>query len=128
MRHDGGFRMKFRVSDLVTTLKKNLDEHKTIYAEATEGFKAEFEKILKEKLSDLKEGKVPSTHLALTVPSTHAKDYEDAIKMLEMTSDDHVVLDQSLFDAYVLDQWSWQGSFLTNSSNYGSTSARSKMS
>ena len=127
MRYDGGFSMKFKVVDLVNTLKANLAEHKTIYAEATTGFKAEFEKTLKKRLASLEEGKIPSTHLGLTVPSTHEKDYEDAIGMLEMTSDKHIVLDQSLYNAYVNDEWTWQGSFLTSNSQYSGT-ARSKLS
>lgn len=127
MRYNGGFVLKFSVAELLTKLKTNLEEHKTIFIEAQEGYKKAFETELKKKLSKLVEGDIPSPGSRLSIPHSYAKDYEDAIEMLTFTSDAEVTLDQSLFNAYVLDEWDWQTNFLTSNSSY-SVSATRKMS
>lgn len=46
---------------------------------------------------------------------------------LEMSVDDEIVLDESSFAEYVMDDWDWQHQFLSDSSAYSLT-ARTKFS
>lgn len=56
-------------------------------------------------------------------PLCYAKDYEEAIKMLEMSVEDEVVITQNVFKQLVLDEWSWKKAELNKRIFYTSNSA-----
>lgn len=47
----------------------------------------------------------------LTEPITHEADYRRVIMMLEMSVKDEIVISESQFRQYVLDEWQWKSAF-----------------
>jgi len=128
--------MSFSKATVVETLKKNREEHETIYNEAVEGYRKAFveavretEGILADKLGELDKTKLPSPSLkkhplqSLKVPKNQLKEYDTVLEMLELTSDDTIVLDQDQYNCYMKDNWYWMNEFLLNNSAYSATAS-----
>ena len=123
MMRNGGLVMNFKVKAVLETLKTNREQHIEIVKEATQGYKVALRKELNSKLAQLDAGKWPNTHSALAKPQSYVAEYDSAIEMLGMTSDETLELDQSAFQCYVLNKWAWMGGFLTSNSQYSGTAA-----
>jgi hypothetical protein len=54
----------------------------------------------------------------LPEPQDHTIDYDRVIKMLEMSVDSLIELDEGAFDQYVMDNWSWKGDALATNEMY----------
>ena len=103
---------------LLKTLQANLETHKKDYEEALTGFKEAAKAKLEEHLELLnKDGKVV-LQLGLTVPVEYSKEYNRVIKMLEMSTADEIIISESQFNQYVMDDWNWKGAFTANSAMY----------
>jgi hypothetical protein len=114
-------KLKFKKDDVLKTLVKNRTEHLQIVKENQKGYREKFEKMLLQRLSDLREGKKVNTHFDLRFPSSHVDDYDRAIEMLQMCVDTEVTLSQQEFQCYMRDKWSWQADYLVASSAYSDT-------
>jgi hypothetical protein len=110
--------------DLLAKLKQNRDDHRAIFEEALAGYQAESEAELQQQLDLLRAGKRRDIRIVKVVPRDHASDYNRAIAMIEMALGDTITLSERDFAQYVMDDWGWQGEFLSNS--YGSGTAQSK--
>lgn len=119
----GGLTMNFKVLDILDTLKKNRTEHAKIVEEAVRGYKEKFRLELVSKLHDIDSGKLPDTHSKLSKPQSYLTEYDSAIEMLGMTTDETLELDQSAFQCYVQNKWSWMSGFLSTNSMYSGTAA-----
>lgn len=75
-------------------------------------------------LDEAKAGKQIRRSLALVEPQDQTRDYDRAIRMMEMSQDEVVELEEHDFAQYVLDDWSWKRQFLLSNSNYSATAAR----
>lgn len=107
-------------SELLKTLKTNLETHKKDYKEAVEGFKKTAQEKLEEHLNILKtEGKVILT-IGLVVPEEYSKEYERIIRMLEMSTAEEITISETQFSQYVMDEWNWKRNFSVSSQMYGS--------
>ena len=69
--------------DLLSTLKKNLKEHKKIYLEATEGYRVKVIEKLKDALDKAESGEEMITYINIPEPVDNSKDYEGVIAMLK---------------------------------------------
>lgn len=58
------------------------------------------------------------TLLNLQYPEDHTKDYDRAIRMVELSVHDKVTLQLAEFESYVLNNWDWSDKFLTLNSAY----------
>lgn len=115
-------------SDLVQIIEDNRKEHRAIFEEAIENWHKRVQERLKEMVEAAKKGpNAVDLVIALPRPEDHTKDYDRAIKMLEMSQDDELELDEHEFATFVMDDWGWQKAFLATSSNY-SSQARRKLS
>jgi hypothetical protein len=110
--------------DLLAKLKQNRDDHRAIFEEALTGYQAESEAELQQQLDLLRAGKRRDIRIVKVVPRDHTSDYNRAIAMIEMALGDTITLSERDFAQYVMDDWGWQGEFLSNS--YGSGTAQSK--
>src|SRR5262249_5206495 len=115
--------MKFDKSKLLEILKENRTAHRKIFEEACEGFKAKAISLLEEKLAMAKNGSRLAVYVSLPQPVDQTKEYDRAIRMLELTTEDIVSLDESDFAQYVMDDWAWKQQFLTSNSSYSGTAA-----
>jgi hypothetical protein len=110
--------------DLLAQLIINRDDHRAIFEEALAGFQAEAETQLQEQIDLLRAGKRRDIRIVKPVPRDHTADYERAIRMIEMALGDTITLSEADFAQYVMDDWGWQGQFLSNV--YGSSVAARK--
>lgn len=109
--------MKYRKGDLLEVLKENREKHKAEYDRALVQYNKELIQDLKNKLQDAKVGKEVS-HIGLLKPEEHLVDYDRAIRMFTLTSEEHVELDQRTFCQLVMDDWDWKRSFAANTIAY----------
>lgn len=110
-------------AELMEKLKKNREEHREIFLEALDGFRKKAIQMLEERLTLAKAGKYFDLYLHIVQPVDQTKDYDRAIKMLEMSIDASVELSERDFQQYVLDDWSWKDQFLTSNSLYSGKAA-----
>jgi hypothetical protein len=54
------------------------------------------------------------------VPVSYEDSYKRAIRMLELSVDDIIEVEEDVFNQLVLDEWSWKRSFTANSTMYKS--------
>jgi hypothetical protein len=101
--------MRFRVADLIKTLKKNRETHAAEYSEAKDGYRVKVIEALEKALAKAKKGAEINAYPLneLHVPSKHTDEYDRVIEMLAMTSDTDVCLTQEEFTQYVQDNWRW---------------------
>lgn len=111
-------------AELLAKLQGNRTDHRAIFEEALEGFRREAEAELEMQLVTLRAGKRRNVVVQKIVPQDHTADYDRAIAMIEMSIGDTVTLDEHDFAQYVMDDWGWQGQFLSNT--YGSQTATTK--
>lgn len=110
---------------LLEELRRNREEHQQIFEEACEGYKTECINQLEEHLENVRSGKVFRVVVSLPTPEEHTKDYDRAIKMLEMSVQDEIVIDEYSFQCYVMDDWQWKRAFLTSNAGYSATAGTS---
>lgn len=113
--------------EVLTALRANREEHQQILKEAREGYVAEARKWLAGKLDQLSAGKITGLACNLVVPLDYTKEYDTAIRMLELHQEDTVSLDEAMVRCLVLNEWGWMSGFLASNSAYSGT-ARSKLS
>lgn len=112
--------------ELREAVQANRDEHRKIFEEAVEGYKTRAVTLLEEHIERIKKGKLERVQVVLPVPVDHTSDYDRVLRMIDMSVEDEIALDESAFTQYVMDDWSWQHEFLTTSSGY-SASALAKL-
>lgn len=114
--------MKFRVSTVHETLKKNLEIHEREYKELVVKNTIHIQEALQEALSEISSGKevdLTKVHKAENAkPKNYAKEYRKVISMLEVTTQEELELTVSEFDCYMNDNWDWKDSFTLNKTFY----------
>lgn len=56
----------------------------------------------------------------IRIPEQHLDDYDRVIRMLELSVDEDISLNENQFENYVQDKWDWSHSFLSNTLSYSS--------
>lgn len=107
-------------TELLAILRKNREEHRTIYEEAKFGFEAAFLKELKSMAKQAKKGNF-RMQVNLEQPINFLDDYDKAILMLEHTQRDPILLQVREFESYVQDKWNWHNAFSTSNAAYSRT-------
>lgn len=59
-----------------------------------------------------------TTDIRLSEPQNNSGEYEKVISKLKMSIDENISLDDREYEQYVLDNWSWSGSFNMSKSAY----------
>jgi hypothetical protein len=110
---------KVAKEELLQILRSNRDKHKSIFEEAQQGYREAVIKALDERLADARAGRPVILRFGLVQPTNQTKDYDRAIRMIEMSSEDTIKLEEDEFSNFVLDRWHWKKQWI--SSNYGYT-------
>lgn len=105
---------------LLEELKKNREEHTSIFLEAVEGYRKEALELLEENIEMVKAGKIINLQIMLPVPEDHTIDYDRVIKMIELDVRDEIELEEFEFSQYVMDDWAWKRQWVETVSNYAS--------
>lgn len=109
-------------TDLLEILCENRKKHKEQYKESIKSFRVKSADLLNKELQKIIAGKKFEVHFDLQKPTSHEKDYDLVIKMVEMSVDDIIELEQHEFNQLVNDEWTWKSSFkMTYYSNYSYT-------
>ncbi len=111
-------RFMFNTKEILEKLRVNREEHIKIVREAQKGLRDRWRKMLTGALEDLDEGDPVEPSLHLTIPSNHTDDFDRAIQMFEMITDEEVSLREESFQAYVRNEWHWRQQFLMSNMAY----------
>ena len=104
-------KVKVKKAELQDILKKNLEAHKKAFEKAEADYKVAASGLLKEMLADLEAGKSIDRYLKIEEPDNHERDYERALKMLEMSVDETIEISVLEFSRFVEDDWAWKMGF-----------------
>lgn len=113
----------FDKQEVLNTLRTNRDNHRAIFLEALEGYKVTAISEFQKRIAAIRDGKLIS-YVSLQLPQDQTKDYNRVIALLEKSKGNDIELSEEQFTNYMLDDWSWKKSFLTNNSYYSSTAAK----
>jgi len=104
---------KIRVSkqELLTIVKENREKHKKEYLEAIKAYRVKAADLMTKELEKVVSGESFQVRFELIKPESHEKEYNLAIKMLEMSVDETVEIEQHEFNQLVNDEWDWKYSF-----------------
>lgn len=121
---------------LLGTLINNKHEHIAAYAEAITEYRHELVVFLKDQLDKLASRideieecetlDIPNIHFDKPKPVSYEDHYIRAIKMLEMSVDDHITLTPEEFACYVMDQWDWKKQFVHTNTLYSKSKLSAK--
>jgi hypothetical protein len=126
---------------LLNKLKENRDKHNAIYDAAVSGYylkiadELDFKKSVAEKLileydkkkklalekqqfSSVFKVSFNPTQFSAAKPESHVQDYDKAILMLELSIYDSFNLTGQEFERYVMNNWEWKNSFISNATPY----------
>lgn len=110
-------------SKLLEIVQENKVKHIQEFNEAVEDYKKLVLKISKENLKKCKTEDVLTTLFKIypTPPRSYEKEYDKAIRMLELSVDDIIEIEENIFNQLVLDEWGLKQSFVTSNSLYKSS-------
>jgi len=118
-------------NDLLDILMKNKQIHIQEHENALKLHKDTLTKMLKICSRKLRKGTLKQEDLyevsSMRTPSSYTHLYTDTIDMLQMDTDDHVVLTREEFKNYVKDDWVWKSEFQASNSSAFYTGSLSKL-
>ncbi len=105
---------------LLESIQKNREQHEVEYREAYAGYVKVLRKSLEKCLALVADGKEVDRNklLAMQEPTSHTKDYDRVILMLEMSVATEITISEQQFRQYVLDEWAWMAQFKGVSATY----------
>lgn len=113
--------VKIKKQDLLEALRKNREEHRTVFEEALEGYRKRVIEVLGERLRAARKGEKIDMTFRLAEPMDQTKDYDRVIRMMEMSTEEIIELGEHEFQQYVMDEWTWAKGFSVNNSSYVSS-------
>ena len=113
-------KIKVNKNQLIEILKKNKEEHASIYSVAYEKYRQRIISSLKEHIqaAENSKNKKIKFRFNLTEPQNYIDEYNRAIQMLEMSVDEVVELTEQEFTNFVQDEWSWSNAWANSNSEY----------
>lgn len=103
---------------LIETLKRNRDEHVSIFERAQIVYRDKVIEAFEQRLAAARRGDKIVTYVGLPEPENHLSDFETAIEMLEWDTAETVTLDRRDFKRFVQNKWEWEQSFAGNTLSY----------
>jgi len=111
---------------LIKALTANRAKHLIEYNKAVVEFRQAARKLLQDALGDVVADdapiglKEPLKHLYvhLDAPRQYLKEYDKALRMLDMSIKGEIELDSHEFSSYVDDDWDWKDTFSASNSTY----------
>ena len=104
--------------ELLEIVKKNLKKHREEYITACKDFKKAGQIALQKKLAQFKTGRTKDFSIHLVAPVNHFDEYMTAIRMLELSCNQAIQLQEHEFMRLVMDKWEWKHEFMTNNMEY----------
>lgn len=122
-------RISANKEEVLSTIKKNRDEHAEIVTEARKGYLAKADVLLVEARAKIaaaheKKGRVGSLKVELAEPEDHTGDYDTVIRMLELHQDSTIELNADEVRQFLENKWDWMDRFLRSTSTYSEKAAK----
>lgn len=109
--------------ELLEIVRTNKEKHIKEFNEAVEDFKAAAIKIADHNLKLAQSGDVDQIakfKQLPTKPTSYEDSYTRAIRMLELSVEDVIEVEEDVFNQLVLDEWGWKQNFTVSSALYKS--------
>ena len=106
---------------LLNILRANKAKHIKDYNESVVDYKNAVLKVAKRNLELAETGDMESMNKFQAFPqkpTSYEQEYNRSIRMLELSVDDTIELENTLFNQLVLDEWQWKSSFVATSTLY----------
>lgn len=110
--------VKIAKAELLAVIEKNRDAHRKIFLEAQVTYREQAIKELDAMLEEAKNGKRIRREVTLEEPIDQTREYDSAILMLKMSTDDIIELTHMEFQQFVEDRWTWKQAFLHSNRKY----------
>lgn len=120
--------IKIEKNELLTILENNRVVHAEIVKEAEEGYRKHVLKTLKSITKNISKGGKIEPFIRFTEPANHLEDYDRAIKMLKMTLDTVIELNEREFRQFVEDDWDWKENFFASNKSYSASAFKMSQS
>lgn len=113
--------IKMKRLELLDIVRANKDKHVADYLEAVNDYKALTIKVAQANLKLSKTGDLEQFKRFKAMPSapnSYEDSYKRAIRMLELSVEDIIEVEEDVFNQLVLDEWQWKRGFITASATY----------
>lgn len=108
---------------LLAIVKENMAKHITAFTESVEDYKKLVLQFSTANLKLAKTGNLEDFRKIKSIPAapvSYEDSYKRAIRMLELSVDDHIDVEEDVFNQLVLDEWNWKRGFLAAGATYKS--------
>ena len=105
---------EFKKEEVLTTLKKNREQHLENYKKALKIYKEQAIKEVEGLLEKVKSNKITLDgyyHFNTSSPKKYLNEYDDMIEMLEASVGDIVKLDLKDYKCFMKDEWRWSSDY-----------------
>lgn len=111
--------------EVLGILRTNRAKHIKIVEEANEGYLKRVREVLERELKKMQEATSPvAVAVFLHAPQDYTREYDVAIRMLELHTEPSVQLTSEQVRQLVMDDWGWKRQFLLSNSAYSETATR----
>lgn len=113
--------IKMKRLELLDIVRANKEKHIAEYVEAVNDYKALVIQIAAFNLKLAKTGEldqIKKTKGMPQVPQSFEDSYKRAIRMLELSVEDIIEVEEDVFNQLVLDEWQWKRGFTASTMSY----------
>lgn len=107
--------VRIEKNKLQEAVQKNRDAHRGEFEKACEDYKGACVHYLEKQIEQVKAGVIVEQYMRIPQPEDHTEDYDRILRMLEMSEDEIIELNEPEFAQYVMDDWGWKGNFYASS-------------
>lgn len=115
---DGQKLIPIKKDDLLAALRTNRSAHRAVFEKAVEQYRTEVVDRLNAMLEDVKANRRIDQYVGLIQPQDQTREYDRAIRMLELMTEDVAHLTEEEFAQFVMDDWGWKAQWVTSTLNY----------
>ena len=113
--------VKINKKELLLIVRENKQKHVKEYNESVEDYKSAAVKVAAEHVELAKTGelsKIAKIKAMPSAPVSYEKEYDRAIRMLELSVEKEIEVEEDVFNQLVLDEWAWKHQFVASASLY----------
>lgn len=113
--------VKLNKTELLDIVRANKEKHIKEFNEAVEDYKKAAIKLAEENLTLAQSAdldKIARIRAMPSKPTSYEDSYTRAIRMLELSVEDVIEIEEQIFNQLVLDEWTWKHNFAVSSALY----------
>lgn len=113
--------VKINKTELLTIVRENKEKHIKEFNESVEDYKKAALAVTEKNLELAKTGNLDEIARIKGMPSkpvSYEDAYSRAIRMLELSVEEIIEIEEHIFNQLVLDEWTWKQAFVASSALY----------